>query len=208
MKPRDSTYLLHLSYILSPHGVHLYALCSGGVQGPYLCAKMLLFSAWENRYTTATESNRRTAKTAVLRNRCITGKGEFIMARVYNFSAGPACCPKGAAAGTGRAAGIRRQRSERHGDEPPQQVVRCHHQGHRGFPAPGDEHSRQLQGGLLSGRCYPAVRMVPLNFMTTGKADYIVSGNFSGLAAKEAAKFGEARSWRPARTKTSLISRM
>ena len=30
--------------------------------------------------------------------------------------------------------------------------------------------------------------MVPLNFMTTGKADYIVSGNFSGLAAKEAAK--------------------
>ena len=46
------------------------------VQGPYLCAKMLLFSAWENRYTTATESNRRTAKTAVLRNRYITGKGE------------------------------------------------------------------------------------------------------------------------------------
>ena len=49
---------------------------SGGVQGPYLCAKMLLFSAGENRYTTATESNRRTAKTAVLRDRCITGKGE------------------------------------------------------------------------------------------------------------------------------------
>ena len=35
--------------------------------------------------------------------------------------------------------------------------------------------------------------MVPLNFMTTGKADYIVTGNFSNLAAKEAAKFGEAR---------------
>ena len=27
--------------------------------------------------------------------------------------------------------------------------------------------------------------MVPLNFMTTGKADYIVTGNFSNLAAKE-----------------------
>ena len=49
---------------------------SCGVQGPYLCAKMLLFSAWENRYTTATESNRRTAKQAVLRDSCITGKGE------------------------------------------------------------------------------------------------------------------------------------
>ena len=35
--------------------------------------------------------------------------------------------------------------------------------------------------------------MVPLNFMTTGKADYIVTGNFSNLAAKEAAKFGEAK---------------
>ena len=29
--------------------------------------------------------------------------------------------------------------------------------------------------------------------MTTGKADYIVTGNFSNLAAKEAAKFGEAK---------------
>jgi phosphoserine aminotransferase len=55
---------------------------------------MLLFSAWKNRYTTATESNRRTAKTAVLRNWCITGKGEFIMARVYNFSAGPSMLPE------------------------------------------------------------------------------------------------------------------
>ena len=33
--------------------------------------------------------------------------------------------------------------------------------------------------------------MVPLNFMTTGKADYLVTGNFSKLAAKEAAKLGE-----------------
>ena len=63
--------------------------CSGGAgvqadiktmeaNGVYamICAKMLLFSAGKNRYTTATESNRRTAKQAVLRNRCITGKGE------------------------------------------------------------------------------------------------------------------------------------
>ena len=36
--------------------------------------------------------------------------------------------------------------------------------------------------------------MVPLNLIgKTGKADYAVTGNFSNLAAKEAAKFGEAK---------------
>ncbi|MBQ9544908.1 MAG: 3-phosphoserine/phosphohydroxythreonine transaminase, partial [Clostridia bacterium] len=34
---------------------------------------------------------------------------------------------------------------------------------------------------------------VPLNLMTTGKADYIVSGQFSGKAQKEAARYGDAR---------------
>ena len=33
--------------------------------------------------------------------------------------------------------------------------------------------------------------MVPLNFMTTGKADYLVTGNFSNLAYKEAKKYGQ-----------------
>ena len=42
--------------------------------------------------------------------------------------------------GTGRAAGIRRFRPERDGNEPPQQVVRCHHHRDRSHPAPGDEH--------------------------------------------------------------------
>ena len=63
-------------YFVSARRTFVCFVPSGGVQGPYLCAKMLLFSAWENRYTTATESNRRTAKQAVLRNRYITGKGE------------------------------------------------------------------------------------------------------------------------------------
>mgnify|MGYP002594910347 CR=1 FL=1 len=36
--------------------------------------------------------------------------------------------------------------------------------------------------------------MIPLNLIgKTGRADYAVTGNFSNLAAKEAAKFGEAR---------------
>ncbi len=46
--------------------------------------------------------------------------------------------------------------------------------------------------GFFQGGATQQFAMVPLNFMTTGKADYIVSGNFSNLAAKEAAKFGEA----------------
>ena len=47
--------------------------------------------------------------------------------------------------------------------------------------------------GFFQGGATQQFAMVPLNFMTTGKADYIVTGNFSNLAAKEAAKFGEAK---------------
>ena len=46
--------------------------------------------------------------------------------------------------------------------------------------------------GFFQGGATQQFAMVPLNFMTTGKADYLVTGNFSNLAAKEAAKFGEA----------------
>ena len=46
--------------------------------------------------------------------------------------------------------------------------------------------------GFFQGGATQQFAMVPLNFMTTGKADYIVSGNFSDLAAKEAAKFRAA----------------
>ncbi len=47
--------------------------------------------------------------------------------------------------------------------------------------------------GFFQGGATQQFAMVPLNFMTTGKADYIVTGNFANLAAKEAAKFGEVR---------------
>ena len=44
-----------------------------------------------------------------------------------------------------------------------------------------------LQGGATT-----QFAMVPMNLMgATGKADYAVTGNFSGLAAKEAKKYGE-----------------
>ena len=45
--------------------------------------------------------------------------------------------------------------------------------------------------GFFQGGATQQFAMVPLNFMTTGKADYLVTGNFSNLAAKEAAKFGD-----------------
>ena len=46
--------------------------------------------------------------------------------------------------------------------------------------------------GFFQGGATQQFAMVPLNFMTTGKADYLVTGNFSKKAAEEAAKFGEA----------------
>lgn len=45
--------------------------------------------------------------------------------------------------------------------------------------------------GFFQGGANGQFAMVPLNLMTTGQADYIVTGNFSNVAAKEAAKFGK-----------------
>ena len=45
--------------------------------------------------------------------------------------------------------------------------------------------------GFSQGGATQQFAMVPLNFMTTGKADYIVTGNFSNLAYKEAQKYGQ-----------------
>ena len=47
--------------------------------------------------------------------------------------------------------------------------------------------------GFFQGGATQQFAMVPLNLMTTGTADYIVTGNFSKKAAEEAAKFGTAR---------------
>lgn len=51
-----------------------------------------------------------------------------------------------------------------------------------------DYHVLFLQGG--ASQQFDAV---PLNLMKTGKADYIVTGNFSGKAAKEAARYGDVK---------------
>lgn len=46
---------------------------------------------------------------------------------------------------------------------------------------------------FLQGGASTQFAAVPLNLMKNGKADYIVSGQFSGKAQKEATKYGEAR---------------
>ena len=62
--------------------------------------------------------------------------------------------------------------------------------------------------GFFQGGATQQFAMVPLNFMTTGTADYLVTGNFSKKAAEEAAKFGTAASLLPARIRTSPIFQM
>lgn len=45
--------------------------------------------------------------------------------------------------------------------------------------------------GFFQGGASTQFAMVPMNFMTTGEADYLVTGNFSKKAAEEAEKFGK-----------------
>ena len=116
------------------------------------------------------------------------------MARVYNFSAGPSMLPEQV---------LRTAQAEMldyHGSG--QSVMEMSHRS-KWFEEIIQNTEASLRRlmqipdnykvGFFQGGATQQFAMVPLNFMTTGKADYIVTGNFSNLAAKEAAKFGEAR---------------
>ena len=116
------------------------------------------------------------------------------MARVYNFSAGPSMLPeavlKTAQAelldyhGSGQSVMEMSHRSKWF-----EEIIQNTEAGLRRLMQIPDNYKI----GFFQGGATQQFAMVPLNFMTTGKADYIVTGNFSSLAAKEAAKFGEAR---------------
>lgn len=116
------------------------------------------------------------------------------MARVYNFSAGPSMLPEQVLK-QAQAELLDYQGSG-------QSVMEMSHRS-KWFEAiiqdTEDTLRRVMQipdnykVGFFQGGATQQFAMVPLNFMTTGKADYIVTGNFSNLAAKEAAKFGQAR---------------
>lgn len=116
------------------------------------------------------------------------------MARVYNFSAGPSMLPESV---------LRKAQAELldyHGSG--QSVMEMSHRSkwfddiiqnteaamRRVLNVPDNYKIGFFQGGATQ-----QFAMVPLNFMTTGTADYLVTGNFSKKAAQEADKFGTAR---------------
>ena len=154
-----------------------------------LCKDALVFIPAKPVYYGYSNQQNAPQKTAVL---CDTGKGEFIMARVYNFSAGPSMLPEKV---------LKQAQAEllEYGDSG-QSVMEMSHRS-KWFDAIIKDTEATLRRvmnipdnykvGFFQGGATQQFAMVPLNFMTTGKADYLVTGNFSNLAAKEAAKFGE-----------------
>ncbi|MBC5580961.1 3-phosphoserine/phosphohydroxythreonine transaminase [Anaerofilum sp. BX8] len=116
------------------------------------------------------------------------------MARVYNFSAGPSMLPESV---------LKKAQSEllEYGSSG-QSVMEMSHRSSVYDAIIRDVESslrrvlaipENYKVGFFQGGASTQFAMVPLNLMTTGKADYIVTGNFSKKAAEEAAKFGEAR---------------
>lgn len=114
------------------------------------------------------------------------------MARVYNFSAGPSMLFEQV---------LRTAQSELmdYGSSG-QSVMEMSHRSSsfEGIIRETEAALRRVLGipenykvGFFQGGASTQFDMVPLNLMTTGQADYIVTGNFSGRAAKEAAKFGK-----------------
>ena len=114
------------------------------------------------------------------------------MARVYNFSAGPSMLPEQV---------LRTAQAEildYHGSG--QSVMEMSHRS-KWFEEIIQNTEASLRRlmqipdnykiGFFQGGATQQFAMVSLNLMTTGQADYIVTGNFSNLAAKEAAKFGQ-----------------
>ena len=107
------------------------------------------------------------------------------MARVYNFSAGPSMLPEKV---------LRQAQAEllEYGDSG-QSVMEMSHRS-KWFDAIIKDTEATLRRvmnipdnykvGFFQGGATQQFAMVPLNFMTTGKADYIVTGNFSNLGCQ------------------------
>ncbi len=114
------------------------------------------------------------------------------MARVYNFSAGPSMLPQ---------AVLERARDELldYGGSG-QSVMEMSHRSSVYDAIIRDTEARlrrvlkipdNYKVGFFQGGASTQFAMVPLNLMTTGEADYVVTGNFSKKAAEEAQKFGK-----------------
>lgn len=113
------------------------------------------------------------------------------MARVYNFSAGPSMLPESV---------LKKAQSEllEYGSSG-QSVMEMSHRSsvYDGILHDAQDTLRRVLSipdnykiGFFQGGASTQFAMVPLNFMTSGEASYIVTGNFSKKAAQEAVKFG------------------
>ncbi|MBE6591452.1 MAG: 3-phosphoserine/phosphohydroxythreonine transaminase [Ruminococcaceae bacterium] len=116
------------------------------------------------------------------------------MARVFNFSAGPSSLPLEVLEKAGseitdcNSSGMSVMEMS-HRSKPFEKIIgECEETFRRLMNIPENYKVLFLQGGAST-----QFAAVPLNLMRTGKADYIVSGQFSGKAQKEAAKYGDAR---------------
>ena len=116
------------------------------------------------------------------------------MARVYNFSAGPSSLPLAVLEKAGseitdcNGSGMSVMEMS-HRSKPFEKIIgECEETLRRLMNIPENYKVLFLQGGAST-----QFAAVPLNLMKTGKADYIVSGQFSGKAQKEAVKYGDAR---------------
>ena len=116
------------------------------------------------------------------------------MNRVYNYSAGPSMLPEEVLAqaaaemmnyqGSGMSVMEMSHRSKVY-----DAIIRdAFDTFRRVMKVPDNYKILFMQGGAST-----QFAAVPLNLMKTGKADYVVSGEFSGKAFKEAKKYGDVR---------------
>lgn len=114
------------------------------------------------------------------------------MARVYNFSAGPSMLPEKVL--------MTAQKEMLEYGSSGQSVLEMSHRSSWYDAIIKDTEARlrkvlnvpdNYKIGFFQGGASTQFAMVPLNLMTTGEADYIITGQFSNKAAKEAEKFGK-----------------
>ncbi len=116
------------------------------------------------------------------------------MGRVYNFSAGPAVLPEE----------VLRQAADEMLDYQGcgMSVMEMSHRSKefKGIIETAEADLRELMGIpenyrvlFLQGGASTQFAAIPMNLMTTGVADYVVSGSWSKKAWKEAKRFGDAR---------------
>lgn len=116
------------------------------------------------------------------------------MSRVYNFSAGPAALPEEV---------LQRAADEmlEYGDSG-QSVMEMSHRS-KEYQAIIDSAESLLREIMsipdnykvlfLQGGASSQFAMIPLNFMTTGKADFIVTGQWANKAYQEASRYGDCK---------------